>query len=62
MRIRAIHNGKVVYIVQIFNDEIFSKCPMCAYIEEDGTELKFDNSITFKIDDSAYQSLKLREV
>lgn len=61
MRIRAIHNGKVVYIVQIFNDELYNCCPMCAYIEEDGTELKFDNPITFKIDDSAYKSLKLRE-
>lgn len=62
MRIRAIHNGKVVYIVQIFLDPVFNKCPMCAFIEEDGTEIKFDNPITFKIDDDAYKSLKLREI
>lgn len=61
MRIRAIdkRTNKVVYIVQIL--AVMQSGFICAYIEQDGDEIKFANPGYFKIDDSAYQSYKGRD-
>lgn len=61
MRIKAIdkRTNKVVYIVQIL--AVVQSGFVCAYIERDGKELKFDNPSYFLIDDDAYKTLTPRE-
>ena len=50
-RIKATFLAKTVYIVQIFFD---GREPMCAYIEENGKEIKFWKAKNFEICDPAF--------
>lgn len=50
-RIKATFLAKTVYIVQIFFD---GREPMCAYIEENGKEIKFWKAKDFEICDPAF--------
>ena len=52
-RIKARLLSKTVYIVQIFFDGMQ---PMCAYIEENGKEIKFCKPSLFEICDTAFEN------